>query len=558
MIELEIISGVAQGQHLKTNAPFVSVGRSPEHTIVIADPRVSRHHGEFLFLGTGYQYRDLNSTHGTILNRNGDLNLVRQVVLRDGDELNFGGTDNRLVVLHIALEEVDRRERTITTLHAPEDKFSAPEDLFAHDSKALRTLVEFDSRIMDSSLLSERQLFRALLEHIPRLFDDLEYVAIVDWTDDGPQPYDYELVNPEGKVRLSSTLIALARRKGRGIVYEVNRDEARVSGGIEATLSERSQILELDTGRGSRGICVPVGGRRPSSRFLQFERAGPHRGFREEDVGLVSSMVLRVADRVDNLNLVQQNQRLSHNASLGVFAGMIGHDIKNYLFYSKKLSEIRNDSFADHPGIIKGIDRARKLAQGMKDLAAPGKVTLSTFSLRDFVQAMVDEFNSLFGKLCTFEMRVEDGLPPVTTSEDLLNRVVWNLVMNAYHSTENRPRSMTEPPWIRIRVKKGEEDSLIVKVADNAGGIGPKTLEYIQRSFDMIRRAYQRQEDLLDVVNEMSFMGGFTNSIGLFFTAVATNDLNGTIAVKTRERQGSVFTVQIPITIDQLKNLLRF
>ena len=65
---------------------MVSIGRSPGHTVVIDDPFVSRHHGEITLLEKGYQYRDLNSTHGTILTRRGEENYVRQVVLR-GDDL---------------------------------------------------------------------------------------------------------------------------------------------------------------------------------------------------------------------------------------------------------------------------------------------------------------------------------------------------------------------------------------------------------------------------------------------------------------------------------------
>lgn len=183
MIELEIIGGVAEGKHIKTNVPFLSVGRAAEHTIVIDDPFVSRHHGEIMLIDSGYQYRDLNSTHGTILHRHGEQDYIRQVILRSGDELSFGGAENLLRIIGLEsvepdLDDDERSDPSITRMHIQADRFAPPEDLYANDSNALRTMVAFDSRIMDSNLTTERQLFRALVEHIPLLFDHTIYVAI--------------------------------------------------------------------------------------------------------------------------------------------------------------------------------------------------------------------------------------------------------------------------------------------------------------------------------------------------------------------------------------------
>ena len=558
MIELEIVSGVAKGQRLKTNSPMVSIGRSPGHTIVIDDPFVSRHHGEITLLEKGYQYRDLNSTHGTILTRTGEENYVRQVVLHGDDLLSFGGANNSLRVIDISSNDLDRRERSITVLHVQEDRFGPPEEIYAHDSKALRTIVEFDSRIMSSDLTTERQLYRALIEQIPRLFDDLDYVAVVEWTEDAIEAYDYELVDPDLKVRLSTSVVSRAEKKAHGVVYEVSREQVIREGGVETQLSAGSSIFKTPSFGNRSGICIAVEVRSQPAKYLQFEREAGHGKFRKDDVALVNAIASRVAGRIENLQLVAQNQRLNLNASMGVFAAMIGHDIKNYLFYGKKLSDIRDDPLSAHPAIAKGIERARKLAQGMKDLTAPGTVSLKEFSLQDFTGHLVDEFASLFGAECTFTADIAGDIPAITTSEDLLSRVVWNLVMNAYHSMENRPRRLTDAPVVRIEATLKNTDTVEIRIVDNAGGIGPKTFEYIERSFELIGRVYLQQEDLIDVVNEIGYMDGFTNSIGLFFTAVAINDLKGTIDAETKTGEGSVFTLRIPVKIDGLKSLLRF
>lgn len=62
--------------------------------------------------------------------------------------------------------------------------------------------------------------------------------------------------------------------------------------------------------------------------------------------------------------------------------------------------------------------------------------------------------------------------------------------------------------------------------------------------------------DLIAVVNEISAMDGFTNSVGLFFTAVAVNDMSGEITVETQQGEGTTFRVTLPKRIEALRNLL--
>lgn len=66
----------------------VSIGRSNECTIVLADPNVSRHHAEVRPAVDGYVIADLGSTNGTKVNGA----RVSEHLLSDGDELRFGNT----------------------------------------------------------------------------------------------------------------------------------------------------------------------------------------------------------------------------------------------------------------------------------------------------------------------------------------------------------------------------------------------------------------------------------------------------------------------------------
>ena len=63
---------------------------------------------------------------------------------------------------------------------------------------------------------------------------------------------------------------------------------------------------------------------------------------------------------------------------------------------------------------------------------------------------------------------------------------------------------------------------------------------------------------MIEVVNTINRMEGFTNSVGLFFTGVAVNDMNGEITVSTERGAGSTFRIVLPREIQGLKRLLRF
>jgi len=64
----------------------VSIGRSPECTIVVGDSNVSRHHAEIRPAGEGFVLVDLASTNGTKVNQS----RIGEHQLADGDIVQFG------------------------------------------------------------------------------------------------------------------------------------------------------------------------------------------------------------------------------------------------------------------------------------------------------------------------------------------------------------------------------------------------------------------------------------------------------------------------------------
>jgi len=76
------------GDRVPLGEYVVTIGRSPEATIVLGDPNVSRHHAEIRPAGDGFVVVDLGSTNGSRVNGT----KVAEHPLRDGDEVSFGNT----------------------------------------------------------------------------------------------------------------------------------------------------------------------------------------------------------------------------------------------------------------------------------------------------------------------------------------------------------------------------------------------------------------------------------------------------------------------------------
>ncbi len=64
------------------------IGRGPDNDIVLADERVSRHHGAFTTRQGAFIYTDANSTNGSFVNGS----PVSEIALGSGDVVRLGNT----------------------------------------------------------------------------------------------------------------------------------------------------------------------------------------------------------------------------------------------------------------------------------------------------------------------------------------------------------------------------------------------------------------------------------------------------------------------------------
>lgn len=70
---------------------LITIGRSPDNTIVIGDPSVSSRHAQLQLVGETYRLKDLGSTNGTRVNGI----PTTDTALRFDDRIRFGAVEAR-------------------------------------------------------------------------------------------------------------------------------------------------------------------------------------------------------------------------------------------------------------------------------------------------------------------------------------------------------------------------------------------------------------------------------------------------------------------------------
>lgn len=92
-VRLDVLGhdGLRRSIEMKTSR--ISVGRSGDNDVVIADPEVSGHHLELVVVSGAVAVRDLGSANGTRVNASD----VREQMLQSGDDIELGSTTIRVV-----------------------------------------------------------------------------------------------------------------------------------------------------------------------------------------------------------------------------------------------------------------------------------------------------------------------------------------------------------------------------------------------------------------------------------------------------------------------------
>lgn len=241
---------------------------------------------------------------------------------------------------------------------------------------------------------------------------------------------------------------------------------------------------------------------------------------------------IRVLDELEGRVVERTRELEASNRDLASFAHVAAHDLKTPLAtisaYAELISEIDGGSMSSEgAGALGTVRRQVARMDGLIDAvlsystATTTPLALSMIDLRDITDSVVGDVADF---IASRGASVEVGdLPRVRGSEQLLERVVQNLVVNAI--------SYGDPVAPRVRIEGGVQGAEVyLRVSDNGAGVAPGERESI---FDMLSRG-----------SAAALSPG--SGIGLAFARRVVARHHGTLTVSDAEGGGACFTLVLP------------
>jgi len=221
---------------------------------------------------------------------------------------------------------------------------------------------------------------------------------------------------------------------------------------------------------------------------------------------------------------LQRSERLKAVATLAV--GM-AHEIKNPLSSIKTFTEYLPQKFQDADYREKftrivgnEVDKINKIVQDLLDFAKPKPLELKQADIHKIIDDTLALLSSNFIKNKIEVKRNYDfSNPKIAADPNKLKQAILNLLLNSMEAMEKQ--------GIITILTKQEDNYLIVQIKDTGKGIQEKDIPYIFDPFYSTK------------------VGG--TGLGLSIVHGIIEEHKGTIEVETKAKQGTIFTIKLPV-----------
>jgi len=225
---------------------------------------------------------------------------------------------------------------------------------------------------------------------------------------------------------------------------------------------------------------------------------------------------------------IDQSEKL---AVIGQLAAGVAHEIGNPLTSISSLVQIlqrkSQDTFISEQlvNIKENIDRITKIVRELVDFSRPPSYETALQDITDIIKTAIGivKYDKRVRKV-KFETDLKNILPNVNVAADQLLQVFVNILINALDAIEGNGT---------ITVKSYfDSNSIYVELTDNGCGIDTQTIEKIFDPFFTTKEV------------------GKGTGLGLSVSYGIIKRFNGEIKVKSKLKEGSTFTVILPLVID--------
>ncbi|RLB81239.1 MAG: two-component sensor histidine kinase [Deltaproteobacteria bacterium] len=250
---------------------------------------------------------------------------------------------------------------------------------------------------------------------------------------------------------------------------------------------------------------------------------------------LTDTLVKRVKDADEKRELAYKEVQHTHKlSSIGRLAAGVAHEINNPLAIINEKAGLMKDLVAYDDqfwknekflgltdSILKSVERCKEITHRLLGFARRMEVQLVKLDLNELIQETLSFLNkeALYRNI-VLKLQLTDNLPYIVSDRGQLQQVFLNILSNAFAAVEDGGE---------VVVTSWEEDldTLGVSIQDNGSGMSEEILRNI---FDPFFTTKQK--------------GG--TGLGLAITYGIVKKMGGEIKVKSKQGEGSIFTVYLP------------
>jgi signal transduction histidine kinase len=269
---------------------------------------------------------------------------------------------------------------------------------------------------------------------------------------------------------------------------------------------------------------------------------------RQDEIGQLISSFDSMVDNLDQAKKeleqyhFEQMERADRLASVGEMAAGIAHEIKNPLTgIAAAITIIKDDFEPDDPRteiVNEVLEQVTRLDKTVNDLLFFGKPSQPepTFTNINSIVEKTLMFASQHrsGKEIKKELKLDSSLPAVYVDSKQIQQVFLNLILNAFQAMQNGGMLTVGTSMVEAEGKQWAR----VCIADTGPGIPPQILAKIFTPFFTTKAQ--------------------GTGLGLAICHKLVTQHGGKIHVESKDGQGTVFTVELPVygvsQMEQLKS----